>query len=282
MAREPNFNADSYAEINADVQAMNEGGDKEFFFHVYQHLTRLTSPSEATRKQMFFHYYPLLEATHFFLQDNCSKDIRIRQASDFHFDEEQRTQGEWERQINSCFLYRNGKGERIKPEDAIQRHLYANKENYLEELGGLVGYEVNISKTKGAARVDLLSIKDDDLCFIELKKCTLNGERKGDNQEPLIRAILEMETFRSYLNEPSSLKVIKEALGVDFKNIRFIALVPELIARDMDFIKDTEIGESLKGRLLIKTIKVKDGCDLHDIKVGNTSQKYFEITDRPY
>ena len=65
----------------------------------------------------------------------------------------------------------------------------------LGDLGKIVGYEIplkNSKKDKGLGKIDLISIKDEIIYLIELKK--------PSNDESILRAILEIQTYFEQLD----------------------------------------------------------------------------------
>ena len=65
----------------------------------------------------------------------------------------------------------------------------------LGDLGKIIGYEIplkNSEKDKGLGKIDLISIKDEIIYLIELKK--------PSNNESILRAMLEIQTYSEQLN----------------------------------------------------------------------------------
>lgn len=209
----------------------------------------------------------MLKAAIEYIQDHNPYNelgLKHREANAFVF-------GKEGRKDTSDILF-SGK---IKPEHAIQRNIFYNKEKYKEELGEIIGYEVEIPGDRNTAKVDLLSIKDNVLHLIELKQCRIN-EEKNECKESIARALLEIITYSSFVDQEAK-ENLKIALGstFDINQIKLVLLVPKSMADDyISLASSLNIENHLKD-VEVMTIEAKE--DLSNVKTGNTSKKYFKI-----
>lgn len=199
-----------------------------------------------------------------------------------------------EHRKNYKFGFRQNEGclsQPITKETLIQRNLFLNTTFYRDCLGDLIGYEIVIPRKKRAFPVDLVGIKLKDnkpvITLIELKSCILPSNTKAQSKELLLRAILEVATYKAWfchalqsetdglcssiqcqlarkLNINLSLDEVK---NLDVENI---VLVPDTIARDVQFL-DEKLYSGVKIYLINPSELLKE-----DTKTGDVG-RYFDI-----
>lgn len=173
---------------------------------------------------------------------------------------------------------------KINPEHAIQRNIaYANlqKGYYADTIGDIVGYEVNIPNvTTKLSGIDLLSIKDDTLYLIELKACSYGN--KEESKERLIRAVLEISTYYSYVKSAKEhSKDFYNAMtknGQSFKNIKRVIIAPKSVLDDFLFYEPKD-KKYLKENFLFFEISSYKEFDFSKIQVNYTDKKLFDIKE---
>lgn len=168
-------------------------------------------------------------------------------------------------------------------EEYIQRHLVkANKNGngFYNELGNIIGYEVNIPYTdKKLAGIDLISIKDNYIYLIELKKCKINSICE-ENHEQLIRAAFEISTYYSYFKAAymhddelkNKIAYYNNGAIIPEANIKRVIIAPDNIIEDINFFYKEHKNYIRDNFLLFSISQNKDS--IGDYKVGSCEELF--------
>lgn len=255
---------------------MNKKKYKEFieenklykYYKLYAVLDKGAFTPSARKKYYISNCDTISEVLAYILSNNSYDVLKIRhrETKDFVLGE---------RDSLSEYLKRTFGG-RVLVEHAIQRNIYVNREKYIEELGEIVGYEVNLPYEPCLAKVDLMSYKDGYLYLIELKKCKVAPSKK-DSKEQLVRAIMEIETYNSFMDTETikNIQQTPELKDKEIKGIKKMILASRNIFDDYHFISP-ELKKYIDDNIVFKYISCEK--DILSMNIG-TSEKLFSIGD---
>lgn len=264
---------------------MKKYNEKEYgLFKAYAGLTKVCKTISEREKYYlnirkkypnFFEYVELNNPFEIVLpcikRDENKKDV-YRKVGQYRFWFNQRTvKKDVLPPLERCFDSESN----IELEEAIQRNIaYSNEQKgfYEKSIGKVVGYEVNIPHVDfKLAGIDLISIKDECLYLIELKRCNVLSE-SPENKEQLIRALFEISTYYSYvkyarLNDSGAFdEAVMNRTNLSFKTIKRVIIAPKNILDDIKFyteedrkyIAENFIFFSISARKPLANLKVKD------------------------
>ena len=148
--------------------------------------------------------------------------------------------------------------DQFSPEHAQEKYLFDyalnNPQVEVPKLGYIIMYELPFFDNRKGGAVDLVSydVKENKIHLVEMKCCAMGN--KAASTEPLLKPILEIETYTRCVNlifeHEKEENVLKERMRICLKEIHDID-IPKEVFYKAELVKDILIPKSLYDNSLV-------------------------------